>query len=215
MEEVRKTFPRAGLKWAEEEDGALKNLFQVYTPRMDPWLAVLILLACLPLVLAIHYFYTKVRASLLEFLFTIVSASIPYAFIRGQFESRVNELASRITEVVLALLLGVNVLFGSAKGLCWADQHGIRSQGHRIGLMGLGCLLIPAVFWQIPIGLLLVKTDGFSSHLGPQITRILWVGECFTFFILFGACYFEFRTPEAIPNRIAKSDTSTPGNTQG
>src|SRR5258708_5759282 len=109
-----------------------------------------------------HYFYTQVRASLLEYLLILVAATIPYGVIAGRIRDYTDSFQNRLVEIFLSVPLGLMMLYSASKGLNWAERRGIRNAWPRLGLMLLSCQMIPAILWQFPF--LVMLANGFSEN---------------------------------------------------
>ena len=170
---------------------------------------ILLLIAAVPLAIfgmIVYYFYKNVRASLLEYLFILVCASLPYQILVGRIHllSDFGEVFDRIAEIIVTMPCLFTILYGASKGLNWAERRGVRSPIQRIVMMLLGIQAIPAIFVLpvciflfLPISVL-IRFVGDSVALDVPGWLLGLVGS-YSIFILYLSWNFEFRSSTDIP----------------
>lgn len=114
------------------------------------WVACVVCVAMALALLAMvaMQFYGHVRASLLEFMFTLIAGSVPSGLlVRLAYDSGAFvDLDWLPFAVAVALVPFALALLGSAWALPRAEALGIRSVWRRAGMMLIGWALVPAVF---------------------------------------------------------------------
>lgn len=131
--------------------------------------AVCVAMALALLAMVTMQFYGHVRASLLEFMLTLIAGSVPSGLLmRLAYDSGAFVDLDRLPfAVAVALVPFALALLGTAWALPRAEVLGVRSVWLRLGMMLVGWALVPAVF-AFGFGLCAVM----PRLLGAEVERL-------------------------------------------